>query len=53
MKLAGDVNVGWGLSPQGCKEGMWSCGAGFALEKITDVSLETKGGVSYEKVTVF
>ena len=35
------------------KEGKWSCDAGFALEKISSVSVEIEGGVSYERVSVF
>ena len=35
------------------KENKWSCGAGFTLEKITEISVTVKGGISYEKVTVF
>ena len=29
----------------------WHCGAGFSLNKITNIKLSTEGGVSYEKVT--
>ena len=31
----------------------WDCDAGFVLEKITEVSVDAKGGISYEKVIVF
>ena len=29
----------------------WHCGAGFSLNKITNIKLSIEGGVSYEKVT--
>ena len=35
------------------KENKWSCGAGFTLEKITEISVSVKGGISYEKVSLF
>ena len=35
------------------KDKKWSCGAGFTIEKITNIKLAVEGGVSYEVVTIY
>ncbi len=35
------------------KDAKWSCGAGFALAKVTNVSFSGGGGVVYEMVTLY